>query len=50
MNLPKFLHTVPKSCEMEMKISVNNNHMITHLTLTNVTFTYIKSITLLSVS
>ena len=34
----KFLHTVPKSCEMEMKISVNNNHMITYLTLENVIF------------
>ena len=35
---------------MEMKISVNNNHMITHLTLEGVTFTYIKCIKPLSVS
>ena len=47
---PKFLHTVPKSLEMEMKISVNNHHMITHLTLEDVTFTYIKCKTLLSLS
>ena len=25
-----------------MKISVNNNHMITHLTLADITSTYIK--------
>ena len=50
MNLPKILHPVPKSLEMEMKISVNNHHMITHLTLEDVTFTYIKCITLLSLS
>ena len=47
---PKFLHTVPKSHEMDMKISVNNDHMITHLTLEDVTFTYIKWIILLSIS
>ena len=46
----KFLHTVPKSHEMEMRIFVNNHHMITHLTLADVTFTYRKCITLLYLS
>ena len=46
----KFLHTVPKSLEMEMKISVNNHHIRTHLTLADVTCTYRKCITWLSSS
>ena len=46
----KFLHTVPKSLQMEMKMSVNNHHIITHLTLAYVTFTYRKYTTWLSLS
>ena len=46
----KFLHTVPKSREMKMKISVNNQHTITHLTLAHVTCTYRRYITWLSLS
>ena len=34
---------------MEIKISVNNNHIMTHLTLEDVTLTYKKWMTLLSV-
>ena len=43
-------YIVPKSCEMEMKISVNNHHTITHLTLVDVTCTYRRYITWLSLS
>ena len=44
---PKFINTVPKSHYMEIKISVNNNHIMKHLTLEDVTLTYKKQMTLL---